>query len=225
MLFPPQPSEPPEQRQQRERACHREALHDLVILGINTAKALERRAIASANEGTNAVIDAAIAFERIARAIRRTILLAEKLSDPTPPTAAPPKPDQPTNPPQDRPESYCPESYCPGSHRLETDPPNRQDRPESVKDEDQEDEPDEAQDHLPIPEQMAAIHQEIEAVQPVAQEKPSPPGRRLGERNSATPTHYPQTCSPNTHPRTIGPYFVGPPEKKPRAKPTRKPPG
>jgi len=86
MLFPPQPPEPPEQQRERERACHREALHDLVILGINTAKALERRAIASANEGTNAVIDAAIAFERIARAIRRTIALARHIATNPPKT-------------------------------------------------------------------------------------------------------------------------------------------
>ena len=225
MLFPPQPSEPPEQRQQRERACHREALHDLVILGINTAKALERRAIASANEGTNTVIEAAVAFERIARAIRRTILLAEKLAEPIAQSVACnalgfvlPHPEQ----------NQKPQPGSPRSPRAETipdydtaEPSNPTDRPESLEDDPKEDTREDAREDpsddaptdRPIPEQIAGIRRDLTTHTPAfakvgrPQSEPIPPYFSL----------------PDKHPQHD---WVGPIAKKrraPRPKRTRKP--
>ena len=164
MLFPPKPPTPPEEQRATERAYHREVLHDLVRLGINTAKALERRAVDSSIDGTNTVIEASIAFERVARAIRRTILLAEKLAEP--PAEDPPNTPKP-HPTHKSPDSIRNETTQdndtpePPENHPDTDQEDRaESRAESV-DDPREDPAHDAPTNRPIPEQIEAIRRDL----------------------------------------------------------------
>ncbi len=95
----PTPSRPeptndasPAQASQRDEDAqyYRQVLHELIEIGTDLARALHRQAAPETNSQPSATPAAApapdptIAFDRIARTLRRTIALARKLSDPAP---------------------------------------------------------------------------------------------------------------------------------------------
>jgi len=75
----PDPAAEPAQRTQ----YYRELLHDLLDLGVQLARAVQTEV----DEQRETATAAAPAFDRIARAVRRTILLAQRLDDPPRPAA------------------------------------------------------------------------------------------------------------------------------------------
>ncbi len=84
----------PVSQRDEDAQYYRQVLHELIELGADLARTLHRQAAATpaaAPEPAPARAlqpDPSIAFERIARTIRRTIALARKLSDPTQPRPA-----------------------------------------------------------------------------------------------------------------------------------------
>ena len=85
----------PNQASQRDEDAqyYRQVLHELIEIGTDLARTLHRQAAPETNNQPAAAPAAApapdptIAFDRIARTLRRTIVLARKLSDPAPPRA------------------------------------------------------------------------------------------------------------------------------------------
>ncbi len=69
---------------------YRQVLHELIEIGTDLARTLHRQAAPESNVSPSAVPAAAptpdptIAFDRIARTLRRTIALARKITDPAP---------------------------------------------------------------------------------------------------------------------------------------------
>ena len=88
----------PVSQRDEDAQYYRQVLHELVEIGARLARALDRQAtpepgIASAPAPEQAAQpapapDLTIAFDRVARTIRRTIALARKLSEPTKPSPA-----------------------------------------------------------------------------------------------------------------------------------------
>ncbi len=82
--------------QQAEDALYyRRVLHELIDMGIDLARAVHQHATAQADPAepadgpdATAALDAAAAFDRISRAVRRTVALARKVAEPLPPRAA-----------------------------------------------------------------------------------------------------------------------------------------
>ena len=67
---------------------YREVLHELVEIGTRLARAIDRQANPETNAAPAAAADPTLAFERIARTLRRTIALARTLTDPAQPSQA-----------------------------------------------------------------------------------------------------------------------------------------
>ncbi len=82
----------PAQASQRDEDAqyYRQVLHELIEIGTDLARIVHRQATPAPNSEPNAAPAAApapdptIAFDRIARTLRRTIALARKLTDPAP---------------------------------------------------------------------------------------------------------------------------------------------
>ncbi len=108
MQAQPTPAEPPSDPGQQAADAHyyRAVLHELIDMGADLARRLHRQATARPgplpaparrpNEAPNATpasppadltADVTLAFDRIARCVRRTVLLARKLAEPLPPPA------------------------------------------------------------------------------------------------------------------------------------------
>ena len=93
----PTPShlEPADLATQRDEDAqyYRQVLHELIEIGTDLARTLHRQAATEPNNQPNAepaaaqapTPDPSIAFDRIARTLRRTIVLARKITEPTPP--------------------------------------------------------------------------------------------------------------------------------------------
>ena len=94
-LSPPEPANDasPNQASQRDEDAqyYRQVLHELIEIGTDLARSIHRQATPEpAIEPAPAPAaapqpDPTIAFDRIARTLRRTIALARKITDPTPP--------------------------------------------------------------------------------------------------------------------------------------------
>jgi hypothetical protein len=69
---------------------YRQVLHELIDMGADLARALHKQVTSAPTPDPAAAPapDPAIAFDRIARTIRRTIALARKLAEPAPPSPA-----------------------------------------------------------------------------------------------------------------------------------------
>ena len=88
----PAPShpEPADRASQRDEDAqyYREVLHELIEIGTDIARAVHRQTTAAPapapEQASQPAPDPSIAFDRIARTIRRTIALARKLSEPAP---------------------------------------------------------------------------------------------------------------------------------------------
>ncbi len=89
----PEPTDHASQRDE-DAQYYRQVLHELIEIGTDLARALHRQAAPETNSQPNATPAAAptpdptIAFDRIARTLRRTIALARKLSEPARPAPA-----------------------------------------------------------------------------------------------------------------------------------------
>ncbi len=89
----PDPADRASQRDE-DTQYYRQVLHELIEIGTDLARALHRQAAPESNNQPNSASsaepasDPTIAFDRIARTLRRTIALARKLTDPAPPRAA-----------------------------------------------------------------------------------------------------------------------------------------
>ena len=97
MSSTPSRPDPADRASQRDEDAqyYRQVLHELIEIGTDLARTLHRQAALESNAEPDAAPAAAqapaptpdptIAFDRIARTLRRTIALARKLTDPTPP--------------------------------------------------------------------------------------------------------------------------------------------
>ena len=89
----PEPADLATQRDE-DAQYYRQVLHELIEIGTDLARTLHRQATPapkaepSAEPAAAPTPDPTIAFDRIARTLRRTIALARKLSDPAPPRPA-----------------------------------------------------------------------------------------------------------------------------------------
>lgn len=127
----------PDDQREEDKHLYRQIIHTMLHVGTGLLRTLEMRAVNATMDGTNAVLEAAAAYERIARAMRRNIMLAEKLAEPTPEPATPqPTPDQPeiapatpNGPPRD-----IPSSPALPRERLDRDQPERLEPLESPND-------------------------------------------------------------------------------------------
>ncbi len=74
----------------RTPSTYRQVLHELIEIGTDLARIVHRQATPAPNSEPAAAPapDPTIAFDRIARTLRRTIALARKLTDPAPPRPA-----------------------------------------------------------------------------------------------------------------------------------------
>ncbi|MBV9528725.1 hypothetical protein, partial [Sphingomonas sp.] len=76
------------QQREADTAYYREVLHELIEIGTTLARALPRQATqptpAQLQPAPAKALDLASAYERITRAIRRTIALARTLDQPAP---------------------------------------------------------------------------------------------------------------------------------------------
>ena len=135
-------AEDPHEVRKDDRAFYRAILHEMIQAGIDQIRTIQFRASTSAIEGRQYPADTAIGFERVTRAVRRTIMLAEKLAET--PLHTEPKPAKPTRPnPTDSPE-----------------PPESDAEPNAEPD-DRDRDRDDAQSRLPIPQQIAAIRDDL----------------------------------------------------------------
>jgi hypothetical protein len=87
----PHPSTDPNQTSRQQAVnthYYLQVLHELIDMGTDLARAVHRQATADAGEGTaiaaGVAPDPTIAFDRIARTIRRTIVLARHVAEPLP---------------------------------------------------------------------------------------------------------------------------------------------
>lgn len=132
----------------RYRDILHDILHDILRAGVGLVRTLELRSANATMEGANAVIEAAAAYERVTRSMRRTILLATKLTDPDPkpttphsrskptPAAAPSAPERPARESAERvrDEIERPDAIAAPAEIAETEF-NPEDQPESLEDE------------------------------------------------------------------------------------------
>jgi hypothetical protein len=90
MPLPHQSTDPnqPDRQQAESTGFYLQVLHELINMGTDLARAVHQQATADAGEDTTvaaeAALDPTIAFDRIARTIRRTIVLARHVAEPLP---------------------------------------------------------------------------------------------------------------------------------------------
>ncbi len=80
------PADPADQ-QAEDAQYYRRVLHELIDMGADLARTVHRQATSQAgaeDPDAAAVHETAVAFDRISRAVRRTIALARKLAEPVP---------------------------------------------------------------------------------------------------------------------------------------------
>ncbi len=83
-------------QQAEDAQYYRQVLHELIDMGASLARGIHQQAAAACHpetpaNGAASAEDPALAFDRIARCVRRTILLARSLAEPVPqPKPAPP---------------------------------------------------------------------------------------------------------------------------------------
>ncbi len=96
MPLPHQSTDPnqPDRQQAESTGFYLQVLHELINMGTDLARAVHQQATAEpaadATPTTTAAPDPTIAFDRIARTIRRTIVLARHVAEPLPERAASP---------------------------------------------------------------------------------------------------------------------------------------
>ncbi len=81
----------PASQRDEDAQYYRQVLHELIEIGTDLARIVHRQATPEAQQRSqprHPAPDPTIAFDRIARTLRRTIALARKLTDPAPPSPA-----------------------------------------------------------------------------------------------------------------------------------------
>jgi len=205
-LLPTQPEDAPLPRasdfHESDKLRYRSILHDMLHAGVGIVRTLELRSANATMDGTNAVIEAAASYERVTRAMRRTILLATKLTDPNPqpakhardPAAQPaPAQPQPSQRParesteRDHPDRPDPlddapaEPARPPTHDSQDDLDPLEDEPEPDDAPDDDQDPLEAEAHAgpldlaTIPAQIAALRIDL-GLPPLPDPPRKPPG-------------------------------------------------
>jgi hypothetical protein len=96
VFIPPATAEPqnPANQPVEDAQYYRWALHELIDIGVGLARLVHQQATAAAAEPAvtaDTAPDIAAAFDRISRAVRRTILLARKVAEPLAPAAEHPE--------------------------------------------------------------------------------------------------------------------------------------
>ena len=87
---PPLPASKTDAAQQEQDArYYRDVLHELIEIGADLARMVQQKAKAQPDTGPEAVAEFAEAFDRIARAVRRTIGLARRVGEPVPQATGP----------------------------------------------------------------------------------------------------------------------------------------
>ncbi len=79
----PHPAEQADQ-QAEDAQYYRRVLHELIDMGVDLARDVHRQATAQAENPASTAVHAAVAFDRISRAVRRTVALARKVAEPLP---------------------------------------------------------------------------------------------------------------------------------------------
>jgi hypothetical protein len=130
------PNEEPHHTRAADKAFYRAILHEMIHTGISLIRTLEFNTVANVTEGDAPPADAALSYERLTRAVRRTIMLAEKLADPQPGA-----PNAPAPPPEPSPAGAPPQEIL--DH----------DRPDDLAEE--------APSNRPIAEQIAALRRDL----------------------------------------------------------------
>ena len=129
MPLPHQSTDPnqPDRQQAESTGFYLQVLHELINMGTDLARAVHQQATADAGEDTTvaaeAALDPTIAFDRIARTIRRTIVLARHVAEPLPKRAANPPPPSTAPPPASRssaPSRTPSRARCRGRHTWTT---------------------------------------------------------------------------------------------------------
>ena len=83
-LFVPLPEPAAPDSGPDDAAYYRDVLHELIGMGLDIARAVHAQAQTEATADTAALAPLAGAFDRVSRAVRRTIALARRLDDPAP---------------------------------------------------------------------------------------------------------------------------------------------
>ena len=65
-----------------DTAFYRDVLHELIGLGMDLARALSQQAVAQAEAGQAPAPAACVAFDRVCRAVRRSVMLARRVAEP-----------------------------------------------------------------------------------------------------------------------------------------------
>ena len=92
-------------QQDADRHYYRATLHELIDMGADIARQVHRQAMAQpqtpapATDPAEPPPDHTIPFDRIARAIRRTVALARHIAEPAAPTPSAPTAPRPASPP------------------------------------------------------------------------------------------------------------------------------
>ncbi len=199
-----QPTQPDPGQQAEDAQLYRCVLHELIHIGTDLARLTHQKAVAHAQAALQNATpstpheDHAAAFDRIARAIRRSIALARTLTDPPPPAPAPRAARTPT--PQ-RPEDAPIPSATP---EPDTDAPttNHRDRPDA---------PDQDDDvtNRPIAEVIAEICRDLAVPVPSS------------VSTQATPAHTPTPTRPRPQAAPTTPAPSATPHPNPKPLPTR----
>ena len=197
--------EPGELRAYDREQC-RAMLFTMMRLGVDILQRIDMRNNDRALDDRDPIQDTAAAYERVSRAVRRSMMLCDKFHEPEPDTAPPaiearptpaatepaaPKPNAP-EPPQspDHPDTEPPEPAPdqPVDERAGLEAELRLDRPDSLDDQD-----DAALLHLPPLDQVAIIALDLRDLPDPEAPQPGP------DRTSTTPEHAPGHDAPN-HP-------------------------
>ena len=133
-----------------DRDMCRTMLHKMMRIGIHILEAMELHTVNDANDGRAPTPETALAYERVTRALRRSMLLNDKLLEPIPAPGPAPSPD-----PQPTPRERSEPSGNPPEHRPENPPA---DHPEDVEADRPEDD---SITHLPVPAQLRAIRADL----------------------------------------------------------------
>ena len=190
------------------RAFHQQILHEMIHAGMDLVRCLRQQT-------TDAILDRrtppdnALAFERIARAVRRSIMLAARLDEYEPPASPA------THPAPARPQAGAPHAPPPEAQDRPEQPDPADERPEpqapADNDEDQPEPEDELDDeplaNRPVPEQIAALRRDLGlpplAHPPLAQPALAQPA--LTQPARAHPPNAPSTPRPPTNAPPFGP--------------------
>lgn len=213
--MPPHPATPtndPAPTQPQDRAFYRAVLHEMINAGIDLVRTIELRAVNATVAGDAPALDAALSFERITRAVRRSIMLAEKIAEP--PTTSPPTPTSPQPPPppnrgptqtreRDRPESPDTEDDEEFDHDRAPDSPAPDAPTHETPTHDTEDNdgvPDDALAHHTIPVQIAAIRRDLAPNRRPTRPEPRPIPPAQHGRGLANPLIPPNRLRPPQSP-------------------------